>query len=142
IHLADPVAAEIAYHTVAFTVRNGLNGITNIAQGRARPYRANARCHRFIGGVDQALDVRLGLADEVHATGIAKPAVLDHRDIDIVDIASLQHLVRRYAVAHLMVDRGADGFWKAVIAHVVRDRLLHVDDIVMAYPVEIIGGQT
>ena len=33
------------------------------------------------------------LADEVHAAGIAEPAILDHRDIDIDDVAVLQHPV-------------------------------------------------
>ena len=50
-----------------------------------------------------------GLADEVHAAGVAVEAVLDDRDVDVDDVAGLQALVVRDAVADHVVDRGADG---------------------------------
>ena len=41
-----------------------------------------------------------------HPTGIAVPAVLDHRDVDVDDVAFLQRFVVGNAVADLpLVDR-------------------------------------
>ena len=50
-----------------------------------------------------------GVPDEVHAAGIAMEAVADDRDVDIDDVAALQALIARDAVAHHVVDRGANG---------------------------------
>ena len=49
-------------------------------------------------------------------------------DVDIDDVAGLEHTVVRDAVADDMVDRGAHGLGEAAVADVGRDRLLHVDD--------------
>ena len=67
-------------------------------------------------------------------------AILDHSDVDVDDVALLELLVARDAVAHLMVDRGADGTGEAFVVERGRHRLLHVDDVVVAEPVERVGG--
>jgi hypothetical protein len=48
--------------------------------------------HRFEGGVDQPLGQHRRRADEIHAAGVAVPAVLDDGDVEIDDVAVLQHL--------------------------------------------------
>ena len=49
-------------------------------------------------------------------------------------------LLARYAVAHNLVDRTADGFGKTAIVERRRDRALLVDDVVMADLIEFGGG--
>src|SRR5690606_33841264 len=80
-------------------------------------------------------------ADVVHAAGVAVPAVLDHGDVDVDDVAVLQDLgLARDAVADHVVDRGAHGLGEAAVADVGRDRPLHLQDVVVADPVELLGG--
>jgi hypothetical protein len=44
-----------------------------------------------------------GLADVEHAAGVAVEAVLDHGDVDVDDVARLEHLVAGNAVADLVL---------------------------------------
>ena len=81
-----------------------------------------------------------GLADEVHAAGVAVEAVADHGDVDVDDVAGLQALIVRDAVADDVIDRGADGLGEAAVVEVGRHRALHVHDVVVAEPVELLGG--
>ena len=72
-------------------------------------------------------------------------AVLDDRDIQIHDIAVLELLVARHAVAYLMVDRSADrlGIRDMAAGRIVERRgngLLYVDHIVVAQLVEFTRG--
>ena len=93
---------------------------------RGRPGRtiADAAPHGLVAGLGQALARSTGgLADEVHAAGVAVEAVADHRDVDIDDVAGLQAPLVRDAVADHVVDRGADGLREAPVVEIGRDRL-------------------
>src|SRR5690606_19546485 len=141
VDLADAVAAVLAHHaeTLAFGVL--LDGVADVAQGRARLHRADPAEHGLAGGLDQAPGHHRGLAHVVHAAGIAVPAVLDDGHIDIQDVAVLQYLARAGdAVADDVVDRSADRRREAAVAHVGRDRALHLDDVVVADPVQLGRG--
>src|SRR5690606_7230306 len=95
------------------------------------------------GRVDQAPRHRTGRADEVHAAGIAIPAVLDDGDVDIDDVALPQNLPRcGDAVTDDVVDRCADGFGKTLVADVGGNRLLHVDDVVVADAIQRFGADS
>ncbi len=64
-------------------------------------------------------------------------AILDHRDVDVDDVARFEFLRSGYAMTHDMVDRGADGFGIGLIARrrVVQRRrhgVLLVHHVVMA----------
>ena len=110
VDLADAVAAVLAHHaeTLAFGVL--LDRVADIAEGRARLDRADAAEHRFAGHFHQSLGHHRGRAHVVHAAGVAVPAVLDHGDVDVDDVAVLQDLgLAGDAVADDVVDRGADG---------------------------------
>lgn len=39
-----------------------------------------------------------------------------------------------------LIDRGADGFGVAVIADIGRHGLLHMHDVIVAQPVQLVGG--
>ena len=59
---------------------------------------------RSVGQAAKASRCERGLADFEHTAGVAMPAVLDDRDIDIDDIAFLQWFVVGNSVADLVVD--------------------------------------
>jgi hypothetical protein len=82
------------------------------------------------------------VADLKHPTGVAVIAVLDHRDIDVEYVAFLQLLRSGNAVADHMVERRADGFGETAIIERRRDRLLDVDDVVVADPIQFLGGDS
>ena len=96
--------------------------------------------HRRAAGLGQALRLDRRLADVVHAAGVAVVAVLDDGHVDIEQVAALEHPLVGNAVADHVVDRGADGLREAAVAHIGRDRLLDLDDVVVADPVQLIGG--
>ena len=111
----------------------------------ARAHRADAEPHALVGDLAQAPRLDRRLADVEHAAGVAVEAVLDDGDVDVDDVAGLQSLVARHAVAHDVVDRGADrlGIGRIAGRRVVergRHRALHVDHVVMAQRVQLVGG--
>jgi len=67
-------------------------------------------------------------------------AILDHRDIDINDVAVLQFLVGWNAVANDMVDRSADRPWKSAVVQRCGHYRLLVNHEVVADVVELLGG--
>src|SRR5690606_19859577 len=141
VDLADAVAAVLAHHAEALGLGVLLDRVADVAQGRARLHRADAAEHRLAGHLHQPLRHHRGRADVVHPAGVAVPAVLDDGDVDVDDVAVLQHLrLAGDAVADHVVDRGADGLGEAAVAHVGRDRALHVDDVVVADAVQFLGG--
>ena len=54
---------------------------------------SNAAPHGLVAGRRQAARQHGGVADEVHAAGVAVKAVADHGDVDIDDVAALQALI-------------------------------------------------
>ena len=140
VHLADAMAAVFAHHAVACFLGQGLNGMPDIAQGRSGADDANTGAHGVVSGFHQAPRFRARLTHEVHAAGVAVPAVLDHGDVDIDDVAVFQRGGCRDAMAHDVVHRGADCFREAVITHVAGDSLLHIDDVVVAELVQLVCG--
>lgn len=96
----------------------------------------------LLGDLRQALGPGGDGADVEHAAGVAVVAVLDHGDIDVDGVTVLERLLVGDAVAHHMVDRGADRLGETFVVERRRDRLLDVDDVVMAQAVELFGGDT
>src|SRR5699024_9429199 len=109
VDLADAVAAVLAYHAEAFSLGELLDRVADIAQGRPRPHRVDAFEHRLAGGLHQPPGHHRGLAHVIHAAGVAVPAVLDHGDVDIDDVAVLEHLRPRDPVADDVVGGDAGG---------------------------------
>ncbi len=140
VDLADAMAAVLAHHAEALGLGIALDRVADVAQRRARLDRADAAPHGFVGGIDQALGHDRRRADVVHAAGITVPAILDHGDIDVDDVAVLEDLgVTGDAVADHVVDRRADRLGEAAVADIGRRRLLHVDDVVVADAVQLFG---
>src|SRR3954467_13015346 len=87
----------------------------DVAQPRARTHYADTAPHAFIGDVHQPPGLDARLADVIHAARVAMKAVLDHGNVDIEDVAGLQDALARHAVAHLVIDRGADGLRERLV---------------------------
>src|SRR5204862_5961335 len=108
-HAADAVAAEIAHHRIAVALGIALDRIADRADMHPRPHHRDAAHHRLIGDLDQLFGFdRDAFADEVHAAGIAVPTIEDHGHVDVQAVAVHQAAAARAAVAHDVVDRGAD----------------------------------
>ena len=65
--------------------------------------------------------------------------VLDHGHVDVDDVALLEPAIARYPVAYDVVDRRTDRLWVAAVTEWRRDRALHVDDVVVADAVQLLG---
>jgi hypothetical protein len=139
VDAADAVAAVFPHDRETPLLGIGLHGVPDVAEVGARAHLLDAAPHRLEAGLDQALGLDRGLADEVHPAGVAVVAVPDHGDVDVDDVPGLQALVVRDAVADDVVHRGADGLREAPVVQVGGHRLLHPDDVVVAEPVEFLG---
>ena len=113
--------------------------MADIAGGGAGLHHGDAAHHGFIGDVDQPLGLQLDVAHRIHAAGVAMPAVQDHGDVDIDDVAVAQRLVVRDAVADDMIDRGAERVAIAAIAQAGGNAAMG-DDVVIGQLVERGGG--
>mmetsp|Transcript_20980 Transcript_20980/g.80928 ORF Transcript_20980/g.80928 Transcript_20980/m.80928 type:complete len:420 (+) Transcript_20980:106-1365(+) len=144
---ADAVAAELAHDREAGVLSKRLYGMADIAQPRAGANLGNALPHGLVSEGAEPLGGNGPLSDDEHAAGVTVPAVLDDGDVDVDDVAVLQRLVVRDAVADLLVDRCADRLGVGDVARraIVQwrgDRLLDVDDVVVGELVELIGRDT
>ena len=144
----DAVAAELAHNREAVAFGVLLDDGANVAQSTAGLDRGDAEPHALVGDLGQAPgdDARRGFAaDHEHAAGVAMKAVLDHRDVEVDDVALLQRLVTGHAMADLVVDRGADrlgvgGVAGRGIVERRRNGVLHIDHVIVAQAVELAGG--
>ena len=130
------MAAEIADHAIAMLFGMGLDCIANVADAVAGLSGLNAEHQAFISYIDQTLGLHRHVADEEHAAGVAVPAIQLRRHVDVDDVAILQFLVRRNAVANDVVDRDAAAMRIAAIAQGRRDSATahrHVADNVVEF---------
>jgi hypothetical protein len=142
---ADAVAAELAHHREAVPLGVALDGGADVTEPRAGAHLPDAEPHAFVRDLDQAARLDARLADEEHPAAVAVEAVLDHGDVYIQDVALLQHALARHAVAHLVVDRGADRLRERPVPRrrVVERRrhaLLHPDHVLVAQVVQPAGA--
>src|SRR6266849_70283 len=140
----DSMAAEFAHDAVAVAFGMLLDRRAVVTEKSPGAHLADAEPHTLVRGLAQPFCLDRRFADVVHAAGIAVKTVFDHGDVDIQDISGLEHALPGNAVADLVVDRGADRLRKGLVAgrSVVQrggDRLLLLDDQVMAKTVELAG---
>ena len=125
---ADAMAAEVAHDRTTLRLDIALDGMADVAGGVAGLCRRDAAQQGFVGDLDKPLGGALGLADRIHAAGIAVPAVEDVGHVDIDDVAVLERLVVGNAVADDMVDRCAGRLRVAAIVQRRGDRVvLHAE---------------
>ena len=113
---ADAVAAEVAHNAVAVGLRVALDGVGDVAEVVAGLGLLEAEHQAFVGDVDQLARLQRHIADEVHAAGVAVPAVDDRGHVDVDDVAVLKRLLARNAVADDVIDRDAAALGVAAVA--------------------------
>ena len=144
-YFTDAMAAVLAHHRIAGVFGKGLDGVTDVAQARARFDLDDALPHRLVSDAAQTFGRNRCLADQEHAAVVAVPTVFDHGDIDVDDVARLQGGVIGHAMANHVIDRGAQGRrvghmpWGLVVQR-GRCGALHIDHVVMCQPVDFFGG--
>src|SRR5690606_19456400 len=89
--LSDAVAAEFLDDAVPLGFGMLLDGRADVAQRGTGSDRLDAQPKAFVGCLAQSTRLYGRRADVKHPAGIAVKAVLDHRDVDIEDIAALQY---------------------------------------------------
>src|ERR1700693_5311554 len=94
----------------------GLDRGADVAQPRPGAHLHDPEPHALERDVHQAARLDARLADEEHAAAVAMESVLDDGDVDVEDITRFQHPVARYAVADLVIHRGADRLRKLLVA--------------------------
>src|SRR5260370_41951286 len=86
--------------------------------------------------------MRIRLANEIPPAGVTVEPIPDNRDVNVDYGSSFESLVIGYSVTHHVIHGRADGLRKPTIVEVCRDGPLHLDDIVVAYAVELLGSHT
>ena len=142
--LADAMATEFPNHGVAVFLRVRLDGMADIAERRAGSDCIDTFPEALKGDVAETLGQGRNLANGKHPARVAIPAILNHRDVQIDDIALFELLVAGNAMADLVIDRGADRFGVGRVARWLvvegcRDRPLYVDHVVVTEAVELTG---
>src|SRR5690625_3753250 len=93
--LANAVTAVLTHDRVIMTFGVLLNDMANITQMCPWADLLYAQPHAFISDLGQAASEDRRLANKVHPTRITIPAILDHSDVQIDDIAVPEFLVSR-----------------------------------------------
>src|SRR5690554_2185766 len=81
-----------ANNRIAVFLGVALNGVTNIAKGRAGLYSPYPYPHCLIGFIDQTLGCRSHVTDHVHFAGVSDKSALLQRDINVDNITGFQLL--------------------------------------------------
>jgi hypothetical protein len=118
----DAMAAEIAHDAVAVRLGVALDRIGDVAKVVAGLRLLDAEHQAFVGDIDQLARLQGHVADQIHAAGVAVPAIDDRRHVDVDDVAVLQRFLARDAVANHMVDRDAAALGVAAITERRRHR--------------------
>ena len=113
--------------------------MADVAERGARLDGLDAAPQRLERHLAQAPRLERRRAGEEHPAGVAVPAVQDHRDVDVQDVAVLQPPLSRNAVAYLMVDRDAGRLGIAPVVERGRCGAALQDEVVTA-AVELARG--
>src|SRR3984893_15374512 len=93
IHAADAVTAILAHYRVVPVFDEGLNGVANIAEPRARFHSFDSAPHCLETGFCQSLRMRRRFANEIHSAGVTVEPIPDNSDVNVDDVAGLEPLV-------------------------------------------------
>src|SRR6185295_5569980 len=136
----DTMPAVLAHYRKVARLGKDLNGVPDITQVCARAYLLDAAPHRLEATLGQALRLHRGLANEVHPARITVEALFDDGDIDIDDVAALEHPLARYAVADDVIDRRTDRLRISLVMQVRGYCVLVIHDVVVTQSVKFFRG--
>ena len=86
----------------------GLNCCTDIAKPRARSNCCDPKVEALFCGFDESLRQYRRLSSHKHPACVTVKAFFNHGDIDINDVATLEALISRNAVADHVIDTSTD----------------------------------
>ena len=129
VHVAtDAVSDELADNAVAGFLAIVLDGKADVAQAMSRHSLLYTDVQSLLGGLQQAHHLLANLAHGERIGAVGVETVEFDAAVDGDDITVTEHgFLRRYAMYDLLVDRGAEGARKILIA------LASGDTAVVAY---------
>ena len=137
--LADAVADERPDDAVAVRLGVVLDGPADVADRPARAHGLDAVPHALLGDAHELAADRVDVADEERGVGVAVHAVDVRGDVDVEDVAVLQHAGVGDAVADDLVGRRAHALREAVV--VERGRIgVALDVQLVDVGVDLVGG--
>ncbi|VXA81772.1 conserved hypothetical protein [Aeromonas veronii] len=136
----DAVAAVVTHHGETGLLDDWLNNSANLGNAGTRTHLLDSGVEALLRNLAELAAQRGGFTHDEHGRGIAVVTILDNGDIQVDDVAIAQLLVVRDAVTDHIVHRGADGFGEAVVVERSWNRLLYVDNIVVAEGVQFVSG--
>ena len=144
---ANTMATKLPDDAIPGIFSKSLDGVPNVPQTVARAHLPNAEPHGLIGYRAQTLRLFPDFTNLKHAAGITMETILDDRDVNIDDIAVLERPGTRYAVANLVVDRGAygTGIGRMSRRAVVKgggNRMLDIDHVIVTQAIQFPSGDT
>jgi hypothetical protein len=114
---SDAVAHEVAHHRVALGLHDGLDGVADVAEARARTHGLDAAALCLEGRHQQVHGLRRDLAYRDRGGVVPVHAFDDECDVDAQDVALAEHhLAARDAVTDDLVSRRADAAREALVA--------------------------
>ena len=143
---ADPVPAELTHHAVPVGFGVLLYRVPDIAEMRPGAHCLDAPPEALEGHLAQAACLDGRAPDVKHPAGIAVEAILDDGDVNVDDVAGAEPPVAGHAMTHDVVHRRANRPRERAVSRrrIVEgrgSRLLHPGDVVVAEPVELLGGR-
>ena len=133
------VTGVVANHTVTETCRILLNDATNHVDLAARLHSLNRTVQGLFGALNQQAGLFVHVADEQGLVGVAVHAVQVCGDVQVEDVAVLQHGGVRDAVADDLVQGGAHGLGVAAVIHGGGVRAV-VANVLVDQHVNLVGG--
>src|SRR6478735_9477934 len=106
--LADAVPGEIPDDAVAEALGVGLDGPADHVDFAAGSHRPDGPAQRLFRALDQQPGFLVDVADEEGVVGVAVHAADERRDVDVENVAVLDHRAVRDAVADHLVERRAE----------------------------------
>jgi hypothetical protein len=104
---ADPVPGEVSHHPVAEPPGVRLDHPADGVQRAARRHRADAAHHRLVRALNEQPRLLVHVAGQEGRVGVTVHAAEVCRDVDVDDVAVVDHRVVGDPVADHLVQRGA-----------------------------------
>ena len=116
-HPSQPMAAEITHHGHTVPFDKTLDRMTDITKRIAGLHRLNAHEQRIMRHLNQSFRFTVKLASNEHPRGISIPAVYNHGDINVQDVAIFKLFVAGDPVTNDVIKTDTAGMTIALIAN-------------------------
>lgn len=136
---ADSVTLELADNLVVLLLREAIDRSSDVDDSAERLDGVDADPQSIERRLNEAFGVRSDFADQERFGRVAMPAVDDARQVDVHDVAALQNVVVRDAMADDFIDASTNGIWIAVVTE-ARRRVAVLNGVIVGQLVDLFGG--